>query len=205
MPAGSPIRNPLWRLAFCKMPIHVGTRPSDLIGKSTRNHVRSAIFNPHIGSDIPLLLPSRGPAAIFRFVISIVVHTINAVMSGWLAAHVLQKSLETSFATPPITNSNSSSTIISVSTSPGVVASRNQIHPAVVLGRAALAVYSYRLNPFASAACGSASTQGVRPYRGKISAITKAFSHCLSIDASSHSDDNQSSIPITRKVNSPIF
>ena len=205
MPAGSPIRNPLWRLAFCKMPIHIWTAPANRIRKDSSNHPLSLIFNPCIGSDIPLLLHSRGPAAIFRLVISIVVHTINAVMSGWLASHVLQKSLETSFATPPITNSNSSSTIISVSTSPRVIASRNQIHPTVVLRGLAESVYSYRLNPFASTAFGSASTQGIRPYRGNISAITKAFSHCPSIDASSHSDDNQSSIPITRKVNSPVF
>lgn len=115
------------------------------LAKSHRGPINT---NNNRNSGIMRLLNSRGPSAIARFISSIVVYSINGMMSGWTNAHILKELVERQ---PFFCNCDASPSVSGISSIVRVKASLDHMAPRSIFLRMRHSVSGICLNaPFTS-------------------------------------------------------
>lgn len=174
----------------------------------------SAVFDHEsrlVLSSVAGLLLNGGPAAIARFVVAIVIDSINLAFQAWSFAHVLKKPLKG--LSPRIADGNASSAIVFISGCVWIFTPPNHRPPGMIFrGTGPAVTYAAsagNFGPKASAASLCASLYFIpeagRLCKGVVSAVANALPYNQAVlIAASKGNNNKFSEPLPAKVNNSV-
>ncbi len=144
-----------------------------------------------------------GPSAVAGFIITIVVATINGVITGWFKSHIIEE-VNKGFE-PPVTNRDTSAAPFGIGGVFQITAPRNQALPCVIFRGPALAMRNHSLHIETAAGSNAKFLKVVASAVGHLPAVALANPKCFSPVDGTAPNNNQTSVAVATNINHCAF